>query len=338
MSDSRNTYDIGIIGSGSWATALAYLVLHNGHRLWWWVRRPEQAHIIQTKGHNPNYLSWLELPTANLHVSTDINRVLSHSRAIVVVVPAAFVHDILTEIKDSFKGSVATAIKGLVKSTLPPASFLKELGYDRQQITVFGGPTHAEEVAMRKQSFLTMASESPNQIEFWKEVFSTSWFHIFKNNDPYGVEWAGVLKNIYAIGVGIANGLALGDNLIAILVSQAMQEMETFLSVVAPTNRNILESAYLGDLLVTAYSQHSRNRTFGVMIGRGYMPRTAINELGMIPEGQFAIEGVYKTALKHNLINSLPLLNAIYNILIRHVNPLMEFSILVKQLDKLNQA
>ncbi|NPA34261.1 MAG: NAD(P)-binding domain-containing protein [Chlorobi bacterium] len=334
MPDSKSMYDIGIIGGGSWATALAYLVLHNGHRLWLWVRRPDQAHSIQEKGHNPDYLSWLELPTTNLHVSTDLNRVLSHSKAIVVVVPAAFVHDILVEIKENFGGSVATAIKGLVKGKLPPASFLKEQGYDSGLLTVFGGPTHAEEVAMRKQSFLTMASESASQIDFWKEVFSTSWFHIFKNNDPYGVEWAGVLKNVYAIGAGIANGLALGDNLVAILVSQAMQEMQQFLSVVAPANRNILESAYLGDLLVTAYSQHSRNRTFGVMIGRGYLPRTAINELGMIPEGLFAIEGVYQKAVEKNLIDSLPLLNAVYNILIRHVNPLMEFSILVKQLEK----
>ncbi len=326
-------YDIGIIGGGSWATALAYLVLHNGHRLWWWVRRPEQAHIIKEKGHNPDYLSWLELSISNLHVSTDLNRVLSHSKAIVVVVPAAFVHDILVEIKENFKGSVASAIKGLVKGQLPPASFLKEQGYHSGLLTVFGGPTHAEEVAMRKQSFLTMASESASQIDFWKEVFSTSWFHIFKNNDPYGVEWAGVLKNVYAIGAGIANGLALGDNLVAILVSQAMQEMQQFLSVVAPANRNILESAYLGDLLVTAYSQHSRNRTFGVMIGRGYLPRTAITELGMIPEGVFAIEGVYKKAINNNLLNKMPLLNAIYNILVRHVNPLVEFSLLVRQLE-----
>lgn len=333
MSGNENMYDIGIIGGGSWATALAYLVLHNGHKLWWWVRRPEQAHYIQEKRRNPDYLSWLELPASgNLHVSTNLNRILSHVEAVVVVVPSAFVHDILLQISESFKGYVASAIKGLVKGALPPASFLRKHGYNSSLITVFGGPTHAEEVAMRKQSFLTMASEEHSQIEFWKSVLTTSWFHAFSNNDPYGVEWAGVLKNVYAIGVGIANGLSLGDNLVAILVSQAMQEIKHFLDTVEPAHRNILESAYMGDLLVTAYSQHSRNRTFGVMLGRGYLPRTAINELGMIPEGLFAIEGVYQTALKHNLIERLPLLNSIYNILVRHVNPLMEFTILVKQL------
>ncbi len=333
------SFTIGLVGGGSWATALAYILTHNGHRVRWWVRRPEVADSLRTRGHNPRYLSWVQLPIRYIHPSSHLPDVLKGIDNLLVVVPAAFLQPILPQIVEMWRGPVAFAVKGLVANELPPAAYMySHWNIPQEQLTVFGGPTHAEEVVQHKHSFLTIASYSNEQRNFWQEALTTSWFATLPNTDPFGVEWAGVLKNVYAIGVGIAVGLGFGDNLVAILVSQAAQEMERFLSHVVPGTRNLLESAYLGDLLVTAYSQHSRNRTLGVMLGRGYSPRAAIAEMGMIPEGYFACQGTYRHAKEKDLVPQLPFLHAIYNVLHRHVTPVMEYQLLIQTLRTNSEA
>ncbi len=308
---------VAIIGSGSWATALAKIVSHSFSPVYWWVREDEIAESLREFGHNQLYLSSIEFEKEKIIVSTDLKEVISHAEILLFVVPAAFLHVSLHGIcPEDLKGKkICSAIKGIVPETnqIVADYFNVTFQVPYSDICVISGPSHAEEVAQEKLTYLTVASRNKELAEDIAEKIRCRFVKTTFSEDIHGIEYAAVLKNIYALAAGICKGLGLGDNFIAVLLSNAMQEMERFLENAYPIPRQLSKFAYLGDLLVTAYSQHSRNRTFGTMIGSGYSVKAAQLDMKMIAEGYYA-------ALSMKIINEkykvpMPILYAVYNIL-----------------------
>ena len=299
---------IAIMGGGSWATAIAKMVLAQAESINWYMRRDDRIADFKRLGHNPAYLTGVKFDTKRINFNSNINDVVKESDTLIFVTPSPYlkVHlkKLKTKIKDKF---IITAIKGIVPDVL-------------------AGPCHAEEVALERLSYLTIACPDTDKACTIARKLASSFIKTSVSNDVAGIEYSSVLKNVYAIAAGICSGLKYGDNFQAVLMSNAIQEMNRFLQTVHPLNRNVSDSVYLGDLLGTGYSNFSRNRTFGTMIGKGYSVKSAQIEMEMIAEGYYGTKCI-KEINKHYHVN-MPIVDAVYNILYERISPTIEIKLL----------
>jgi len=314
---------IAIVGGGSWATALVKILSNNCDRIHWWMRSHEAVQSIQQNKHNPSYLSDVEIDLNKVVPTSDLKSTIDQCDLIILAVPSAFLESSLSEISPgSLKGKVVfSAIKGIVPGPLLiVGEYLHrhfELPYE--QIGVITGPCHAEEVAMEKLSYLTLACKDTAHAALLAGLMNCRYIRTTVSDDIYGTEYSAVIKNIIAIASGICHGLGYGDNFQAVLVSNAIQEIKRFVDTVSPIGRDIKDSAYLGDLLVTAYSQFSRNRTFGSMIGKGYSVQSAQLDMNMVAEGYYAVKCIHALNGKYQV--ELPICHAVHEILYNHASP-----------------
>lgn len=308
---------VAVIGGGSWATALIKILSNNAEKIHWWVRSAETAEHIRTQRHNPKYISDVEIDIDKVEVGNDLLSVISSSEIIILAVPSAFLKEALAPLApELLKGKIIfSAIKGIVPDDLMiVGEFMnKKYNVPLENFGVITGPCHAEEVAMEKLSYLTLASQNNYNVELLSSLLNCSYIRTTLSDDIYGTEYSAVLKNVIAICSGICHGLGYGDNFQAVLVSKSIQEIKRFVDAVHPITRDINDSAYLGDLLVTAYSQFSRNRTFGTMLGKGYSVKNAQLEMNMIAEGYYAAKCIHEINKKLNV--EMPVTDAVYNVL-----------------------
>lgn len=320
---------IAIIGGGSWATAIAKIVVDKTHHIGWYMRREDRIEDFKRMGHNPAYLTSVHFNMNEITFSTDINKIAEAYDTLVFVTPSPYLKNHLkklkTRIKDKF---IVTAIKGIVPDENLICSEYFHQVYDvpYDNLACIGGPSHAEEVAMQRLSYLTVGCKDLEKAQAFTEVLSSEFIKTKVSDDVIGIEYSSVLKNVYAIASGICSGLKYGDNFQAVLTSNAVQEMNRLLTAVHPIERNVYDSAYLGDLLVTSYSNFSRNRTFGTMIGKGYSVKSAQIEMEMIAEGYFGTKCM-KEINRHLHVN-MPILDAVYNIIYERINPQIEIKLL----------
>lgn len=328
------TKQIAVIGGGSWATAIVKMLCNNAAQIHWWIRNPVTVEHIKKYKHNPNYLTSVQFDTDKLVLNTNLKDIVSKADILIMAVPSAFLKDALSGLTaEDFKNKqVFSAIKGIVPehNLIVGEFFNKEYKVPVENIGVITGPCHAEEVAMEKLSYLTIASKDANNADFVASQLKCRYIKTTVSDDIYGTEYSAVLKNVFAIASGICHGLGYGDNFQAVLISNAIQEIKRFVDEVHPIERDIKSSAYLGDLLVTAYSQFSRNRTFGGMVGKGYSVKSAQLEMNMIAEGYYGTKCVYEIN-KHYKVN-MPITNAVYNILYGKISPVIEMRLLTDEL------
>lgn len=309
---------IAVVGHGSWATAIVKILTDNARQVDWYVRNQEVRSHIQEYGNNPKYLSQVHFDKASLTLHDEINSAVGAADVVVLATPSAFLQTVLSDLTISLTGKfVISAIKGIVpEAWLTIAEYLNE-NYDLpfDNIGVITGPCHAEEVALERLSYLTMVGKDPEVNAMIGQFFNAPYIHITTSQDIYGVEWASVLKNIYAIAGGVCHSLGYGDNFLAVLVSNAGIEIERFLNSTYPFDRDIMASAYVGDLLVTCYSQFSRNRTFGQMVGKGYSVASAQMEMNMVAEGYYATACLRQVKQRKGYQIEMPIADAMYDIL-----------------------
>ncbi len=327
----------GVIGSGSWGTALTKILLHNGHDVIWLVRSKKMAEHIVKRHHNPSYLSSVYFDTTRLNVCTDASEVFQSIDHVVLAVPSAYVETYLQQaipfLERNF--SIVSAVKGVLpeKNLLLNQYATTELGLDEGRYVALMGPCHAEEVAAEKLSYLTFAGTDSNRVSQMAAAFSNAYIQTICSNDVDGVQYAAVLKNIYALGTGIAGGLGYGDNFQSVLVANAAGEMKKFLQAIRGNGIDTINhaaSVYLGDLLVTCYSLFSRNRTFGNMIGKGYRVEAAQLSMKMVAEGYPASKCVHEINQQYNV--ELPIVETVFNVLWKGENAEQAFSSLEKKL------
>lgn len=317
------------MGGGSWATAIAKMVLAQTESINWYMRRDDRIADFKRLGHNPAYLTGVKFDIKRIHFSSNINDVVRDSDTLIFVTPSPYLKSHLKKLKMKLRDKfIVTAIKGIVPddNMIVSEYFTKMYNVPPENIAVVAGPCHAEEVALERLSYLTIACPDINKASIMSRQFSSTFIKTSVSNDVAGIEYGSVLKNVYAIAAGICNGLKYGDNFQAVLISNAIQEMNRFLQTVHPLNRNVDDSAYLGDLLVTSYSNFSRNRTFGTMIGKGYSVKSAQIEMEMIAEGYYGTKCI-KEINKHYHVN-MPILDAVYNILYERISPAIEIKLL----------
>ncbi len=332
--------NFGILGSGSWATALAKILTDNDCKINWLVRSQKIVDHIAKRHHNPNYLSSVYFDTNLVSLSTDVKNVVEASDCLVIAVPSAYVPDTLAPLdKKSFANKkVISAVKGIIQQNnqLLNDHLKSEFHFPLQDYFTVMGPCHAEEVATEKLSYLTFSGIDEETATKISTHFSTPYLNTIVNNDVYGVQYAAILKNIYALGAGIAHGLEYGDNFLSVLIANSADEMAGFLRKVgAPhievgihetedpvthkKNANYAASVYLGDLLVTCYSLYSRNRTFGNMVGKGYSVKSAQLEMNMVAEGYNASRSIFK--INNEFKADMPIAETVYKILWENVKP-----------------
>jgi len=325
---------VAIIGNGSWATALAKLFLNNTTGINWYVRKPEDISYFKEFSNNPRYLTSVEFDVSKIDFFDSLSECLKTADYIVLAIPSAFFHDVMSSIdKKDLEGKMLfSAIKGIVpQHNLIVGEYLhKVYNVPLQNIGVITGPCHAEEVALEKLSYLTIASLNTDSAKKISSLLNCRYLSSTVSDDIYGTEYSAVLKNVVAVAGGICHGLGYGDNFLAVLVSNAIQEIKRFVDVVHPINRDINASAYLGDLLVTAYSQFSRNRMFGTMLGKGYSVKQAQLEMNMIAEGYYAVKCVYEINKSYKV--HMPITEAVYHIIYQKRDVRKEISQLTKLL------
>ena len=327
---------IAIIGGGSWATAIVKILCDNRveKEVFWWMRNDAAIEHIKKFRHNPNYLSSVDVKVPDVNISSNIHHIIKDADAVLLNIPAAFLKETLKDIKpEDLKGKkIISAIKGIVPDeNLIIGEFMNQkFGIPLMDILVISGPCHAEEVALEKLSYLTIASPDQQAACCLAGMLNTRYIKTTISDDIYGTEYSAVLKNIYAIASGICHGVGFGDNFQAVLISNAIREIKRFVDVVHPIERDIKESAYLGDLLVTAYSQFSRNRTFGNMIGKGYTVKSAQLEMDMIAEGYYAVNSLHQ--INKNYKVNMPICRAVYAIIYEKHSPLIEMQLLSEKL------
>jgi len=320
--------NIAVIGGGSWGTAITKMLIEHKQQpnstienLDWWVRSEETATYIKTYKHNPKYISSVEINSDIVNVSSNIKDVIAKAEILVFAVPSAFLKEALNEISiDDFKGKyIVSAIKGLLPHSRQIVAdfFQTEFQVPHENLMVISGPCHAEEVASEKLSYLTIAGLNKGITTYFASLLACRYIRTIISADITGTEYGAVLKNIYAVASGICHGIGYGDNFQAVLISNAIREMESFLYKIHAHPREINHSAYLGDLLVTSYSQHSRNRTFGNMIGKGYSVKNAQLEMNMIAEGYYATKSMYELN-EQKLHIEMPIAKAVYNIIYKN--------------------
>lgn len=325
---------IGVVGSGSFATAIVKMLLENNKMVHWCVRNEFVKGAIELRHHNPTYLTAVNFNIKCLKLTTDINELVMACDIIVLATPSIYLADTMEKLTCDYTGKTfVSAIKGIVpKVNDVVAHYLRdELHIPLENQAVIAGPCHAEEVAMERLSYLTIAAPDAAKAEELDRIFTSRFINVHTSQDIMGNEYSAILKNIYAIGAGIASGLGYGDNFTAVYVTNAIREMENFLEAVNEAPRDVNESSYLGDLLVTAYSLFSRNRSLGNLIGKGYTVKSAIQSMNMIAEGYYAAKSVYGTAKQKKI--DTPIINTIYGILYEEKNAEKQFRKLTAKLN-----
>lgn len=320
---------IAIIGGGSWATAIAKIVIGKTDHIGWYIRRDDSIENFRRMGHNPNYLTSVRFNVDNIFFSSDLNKIVEAYDTLVFVIPSPYLKNHLKKLKTRLRDKfIITAIKGLVADDNLACSEFFHNVYDVpiSSLACIGGPSHAEEVALERFSYLTVGCSDQEKAQAFADVIASEYIKTKTSSDVLGIEYSSVLKNVYAIAAGICSGLKYGDNFQAVLMANAVQEMSRFLSAIYPLERNVYDSVYLGDLLVTGYSNFSRNRTFGTMIGKGYSVKSAQIEMEMIAEGFFGTKCM-KEKNRHMHVN-MPILDAVYNILYERISPQIEIKLL----------
>lgn len=326
---------ITIAGSGSWATALVKLFSESGVRVSWLVRGKESADYIRANGHNPRYLSYASLNMDLIEPVADPLAALEDTEMVLFATPSAFLKDMVKtmDLKE-YKGKyMAVSIKGFVPGTgLTPSLYIaKKAGLSPDKIAVIGGPCHAEEMANRKTTYVTVSAKDPVLTEALAGSLNVPYAKVIQNGDPVGIEFAAIIKNIIGIASGLASGLNYGDNFQAVLIINAMYEASQLIQALDSGSRNLYQSSYFGDLLVTAYSDHSRNRMLGKFVGRGIQVNKALQAMEMVAEGFFASKELAPLVKKLGL--NLPVINTVYRVLYQHANPFHEFQLLERQLN-----
>ncbi|HEX8378773.1 MAG TPA: NAD(P)H-dependent glycerol-3-phosphate dehydrogenase [Pedobacter sp.] len=327
---------IAVIGGGSWATANIKMLSDNltEKEIFWWMRNEASIDHLKAYQRNPNYLSSVEIRVPAQNISSNISNVIKEADMILLNIPSAFLKQALQDITpELLKGKkIISAIKGIVpEDNMIIADFMHHVyQIPLKDIVVISGPCHAEEVALEKLSFLTIASLDLELATTFANMINTRYIKTNISDDIWGTEYAAVLKNIYAVASGICHGVGYGDNFQAVLISNAISEIKRFVDAVHPIDRDIKESAYLGDLLVTAYSQFSRNRMFGNMIGKGYTVKSAQFEMNMIAEGYYAANSLHQINKTYKV--SMPICRAVYAILYEKHSPHIEMKLLSEQL------
>ena len=325
---------IAVLGGGSWGTALVKILTDNKVHVFWYVRSPEKKDFIEKNRHNPGYLSAVPLKLRKITISNNLNEVVSHCTTLIAAIPSAFLAEELKKIDIPLdKHTVFSAVKGVVPESL---SIIGEYFYDVHripwnQIGMITGPSHAEEIAMERLSYLTVACQDTHRSKQMRNALKNQYVRVKMSTDVVGAEYAAMLKNIYAIAAGIAHGLGYGDNFQSVLMSNSIREMKQFIKDVHKSKRNINDSAYLGDLLVTGYSTFSRNRTFGNMIGKGYTVHAAQMEMNMIAEGYYATKSA--KIINRKFKSKIPIANAVHAILYEKKKPEKVFKQLSKKLN-----
>jgi glycerol-3-phosphate dehydrogenase (NAD(P)+) len=323
-----------VIGGGSWATAIAKMLCVNLPEIAWYMRNDAAIEHLKNHKHNPNYLSSVEFDTKKLKLTNDINEAVSYADYIIFAIPSAFLDAELEKLTVSLQDKIIfSAIKGIVPETSLIVGEHFHVKYDipYYNIGVITGPCHAEEVALERLSYLTIACGDPDKAKIVAGNLSGNYIKTKITDDIIGTEYAAMLKNIYAIAAGIAHGLGYGDNFQSVLMSNGIREMKKFIKKVHKMKRNINDSAYLGDLLVTGYSVFSRNRMFGNMIGKGYTVKSAQMEMSMVAEGYYATKSAYK--LNQGYGAKTPIIDAVYEVLYEGKDAKAVFKKLTDKLD-----
>lgn len=324
-----NCGKVAIIGGGSWATAIAKMVLEKIDRINWYIRRNDQIDEFRKLGHNPSYLTSVAFDVNRITFSSDINEIVRNSDTLIFVTPSPYLKHHLKKLKVKLNDKfVVTAIKGIVpdENMVCTEYFRQMYNVPDENLAVLGGPSHAEEVALGRLTYLTVGCTVREKALLLANMLESRYIKTKVCSDVIGIEYTSVLKNVYAIASGICNGLKYGDNFQAVLMSNAILEMSRFLRAVYPIERTIDDSVYLGDLLVTGYSNFSRNRVFGTMIGRGYSVKSAQIEMEMIAEGYYGTKCM-KDINQHFHVN-MPILDAVYNIIYKQISPAIEIKLL----------
>ncbi|MDE6266708.1 MAG: NAD(P)H-dependent glycerol-3-phosphate dehydrogenase [Muribaculaceae bacterium] len=311
---------IAVMGGGSWATALAKLLMHNCEEITWYMRRDDRIEEFKHLRHNPAYLTDVTFDIERINFSSDINKVCEECDTLLLVMPSPYFKDHMNKLKVDLSGKyIINAVKGIVPddNLLISDYMMERYNVKRGNILVISGPCHAEEVALDRPSYLTVGCDDVDRAEVFTNYLRSKSTHAITSSDVDGIEYAGVLKNIYAIAAGIIHGMKKGDNFVAMLVSNAIREMERFIDAANPRPRCITDSVYLGDLLVTSYSRFSRNHNFGSMIGKGYSVKAAKMEMEQTAEGYYGTKCIHEINQRYEV--DMPILNAVYDILYRRV-------------------
>ena len=312
----------GVIGYGSWASALVYTLQKNRKEVWWHVKNDEILESLETEGRNAKYLSEIEYDTSLIHATKSLDEVVQKCEIILIAAPSAFLKKIMEELTVSLEGKfILSATKGIISDDYTTITEHFNRAYDLpySNLGVISGPSHAEEVSRDKLSYLTVACKDYENARLIGEMFSTQTVRISYSEDIYGIEYAGILKNIYALAGGLAYGLGYGDNFRAVLTAASAKEMSRFINESYPFDRDTNNSAYLGDLLVTSYSTFSRNRRLGQLIGHGCTVKSALNEMTMIAEGYYASACIKKINERHNI--HMPIADMVYEVLYCRFSP-----------------
>jgi glycerol-3-phosphate dehydrogenase (NAD(P)+) len=325
---------IAVIGGGSWATALVKILCNNLNSVNWFMRNEGAVgHILKFR-HNPNYLQSVEFDLNKINVSSDLIEIIRPADIVIIATPSAFLVKLFEDFpKELLENKIVfSAVKGIIPEyNAIPARFIhKTFGTPYDNIGIICGPCHAEEVALERLSYLTIACQDDEVSQEMADLLACRYIKTTISDDLFGTEISAVLKNVYSIASGICAGLGYGDNFQAVLVSNAIQEIENLIDEMSPIHRDVKSSAYLGDLLVTAYSKFSRNRSFGYMIGKGYSVKTAQLEMDMIAEGYYATKSVMEIKNKFDI--EMPIVEAVYNIIYEKISPVIEMRILADRL------
>lgn len=322
-----------VIGYGSWATALVGLLAANGRRVGWYVRNPEVLELLRSEGRNPRYLSDLEFDPSVIAPSDDLNAVVRDAEVVILATPSAYLKDFLAPLSVSLKDKfIVSAIKGIVPGDYQTVVEYIHDRYDLsyKQLGLFTGPSHAEEVSRGKLSYLTVVCTDLDNAHLIGSRFAGGNIRLSYSTDLYGIEYVAILKNIYALAVGLAVGLGYGDNFLAVLIANSAGEMTRFLEESYPDRRNTQVSAYLGDLLVTCYSNYSRNRRLGLLIGHGCTVKSALNEMTMVAEGYFAADCIRHINTRHRV--EMPIAEMVYRVLYERASARKEMQELTTKL------
>lgn len=321
-----STGTIAILGGGSWATALAKLIAGNHRTFVWYMRRQDRIDEFLRTGHNPVYLSDVAFDTSLIDFRTDINDACRRADTLVIAFPSPYLKWHTDKIDtDISRKNIVSAVKGIVPddNMIVTDYFKHRFGCDDRNLLVIGGPCHAEEVALERLSYLTIGGRDRNKAEAVADTLACAKLRTIISGDVEGIEYGAVLKNVYAIAAGIISGMKAGDNFMAMMVSNAIREMHRFVDKVAPLERDICDSAYLGDLLVTAYSKFSRNHNFGAMIGKGYSVQAAMMEMSQIAEGYYGTKCIHDINESYGV--DMPIARAVYSIIYDRMNPRAAF-------------
>ena len=326
--------NIGVLGSGSWGTAMIKMLTENSNNILWHVRDNNQANQIINTGKNPKYLKDLKIDIDKVFISNDIKEIILKSQIIIITIPSPYIHENLIEHKEIIKNKIIfSGSKGVIpESHLVISEHLnKFFNISYENLGILSGPTHAEEIAKNKLSYLTIGSTNKSTRDFLSTILSSSYIKTSISEDIIGIEYAAALKNIYSILVGISIGLGYGDNFVSVLISHCTKEMIKFIKSIDKIKRDFSHSAYIGDLLVTTYSHHSRNRAFGKMIGEGLSIKEAISKIPMVVEGYYATKNAFE--ISRNNKDNFNIIDTAFEILYNNKNPEIEIENLSKKLD-----